>query len=351
MQRTDCIPLVEVTRGDIVESIHYGAFVVAFSNGDILANEGNPELVTYPRSSMKPFQALPFIERGGAEFFGFTQREIAIMCASHAGTNMHKQVLEGMHKKIGISEDDLDCGVHWPSDEKTRDAMKIAGEEPTPFRHNCSGKHTGMLAHACMRGFTKKGYLDPQHPVQVAIRETLADMVALKPDEMPLGTDGCSAPVYGIPLRNMAHGIAKLADPVGLDETRAEACQTITAAMMANPEMVAGPGKFDTLLMTVAAGKAFCKGGAEGYQIVGIMPGVIGADSPGIGIAIKVSDGDARSRARTAVALTILKSLGVLDDDDLERLAPFGNVAVKNWRNKVVGEIRAVISTTQLEIQ
>jgi L-asparaginase II len=349
MQEWDCTPLVEVTRGEIVESTHYGAFAAAYPDGRLLAWAGNTNLVTYPRSSMKPFQVLPFIERGGADRFRFSGQEIAIMCASHAGTDQHVQVLEGMHKKIGISEDDLACGVHWPSDAETRSAMQKAGIEPTPFRHNCSGKHTGMLAHARMRGIETKGYLDPRHPVQVSIRETLAEMVEMEPNAMPIGIDGCSAPVYGIPLHRMAHGVAKLADPKGLNENRAEACRTITAAMMAHPLMIAGPGKFDTLLMTVAAGKLFSKGGAEGYQIIGIMPGVIQKDSPGLGIAIKISDGDPRSRARTAVALKILYDLGVLDDGDLGELAPFGSVPVKNWRGTAVGEIRCVFSVAKPE--
>ena len=344
MDANDSVPLVEVTRGDIVESIHYGAFVVVDSRGKIIASEGNPQLMTYPRSSMKPFQALPFIERGGAEVFGFSQQEIAIMCASHAGTDLHRTVLEGMHKKIGISEEDLACGVHWPGDSDTRDAMKQAGEEPTAFRHNCSGKHTGMLAHACLRDFDKADYLDPQHPVQVTIRETLADMVGMDPGAMPLGTDGCSAPVYGIPLLNMAKAVAQLADPVEMDQERADACKKITAAMMAHPVMIAGPGKFDTDLMTVAEGEVFCKGGAEGYHIIGVMPDVLDDDAPGLGIAIKISDGDHKGRGRASVSLTILEALGVLDDSDLERLLPYGNGPVKNWREIVVGEIRPAFS-------
>lgn len=344
MLHSDCAPLVEVTRDDIVESIHFGAFVLVNSSGDLLAHCGNTDLITYPRSSMKPFQALPFIERGGAEAFGFSAQEIAIMCASHSGTELHRQVLAGMHEKIGTREADLACGVHWPGDSDTRDAMKKAGLEPTPFCHNCSGKHTGMLAHARLRDWDIKDYLDPQHPVQVSIREALAEMVGMAPDEMPLGTDGCSAPVYGIPLRNMAHALALLADPVGLKETRAQACQTMTAAMMAHPVMIAGPGKFDTVLMTVADGKTFSKGGAEGYQAIGILPGVIYEGSPGLGIAVKISDGDAKGRARASVTLSILHALGVLDKADLEQLAPYGNVPVKNWRKKIVGEVRPVFS-------
>lgn len=348
MQAMDCVPLVEVTRGEIVESIHFGGFVAIDSKRNVLASAGNPELLTYPRSSMKPFQALPFIERGGAEAFNLTEKEVAIMCASHSGTDMHKTVLEGMHQKIGISESDLQCGVHWPSDAETREAMKAAGQEPTPFRHNCSGKHTGMLAHTVLRGLEKEDYLDPNHPVQVTIRETLAEMVGMDPDAMPLGRDGCSAPVYGIPLINMAEGVARLADPVGLAEKRAKACRKITNAMMAFPEMVAGPGKFDTDLMVAGKGSLFCKGGAEGYQIIGVLPGVLAEDSPGIGIAIKISDGDARGRARQSVSLTILQGLGVFTEDDLAALSGYGNIPVKNWQGFVVGEIRPAFSLPEV---
>jgi len=344
MNAVDCSPLVEVTRGDIVESIHFGAFTVVDSSGHVVAGKGNSKLVTYPRSSMKPLQALPFIEMGGDLIFRLTDQEIAMMCASHSGTDLHVSILKSMHEKIGISEADLACGVHWPGDADTRNAMIKAGQEPTPFRHNCSGKHTGMLAHACLRGVDKHDYLDPQHPVQVTIRQAIAEMVETDPETMPIGIDGCSAPVYGIPLENMAHGIAKLADPVDLDEVRARACQKITKAMMENPGMVEGPAKFDTVLMTVAGGKVFSKGGAEGYQILGVMPGVMGLGSPGLGIAIKISDGDPQGRARSCVCLTILAGLGVLNEHEIGQLAPYGSVPVKNWRKFEVGEVRPAFS-------
>ncbi len=340
MKADDCKPLVEISRGEIVESIHFGAFVVVDSSGQILAGEGNAEMMTYPRSSMKPLQALPILEMGVDEAYHLTDQEIAIMCASHAGTDLHVEVLKRLHEKIGIGEKDLACGVHMPGDADTRIAMIKAGEKPTPFRHNCSGKHTGMLAQARLRGLEMKDYLDPQHPVQVTIRETIADMVEMAPDAMPIGIDGCSAPVYGIPLKNMALGIAKMADPSGLGEVREEACQKITAAMMKHPVMVAGPDKFDTDLMKAAEGKVFSKGGAEGYQVWGVMPGSMGVDSPGLGIAIKISDGDPQGRARMCVSLAILKALGVLNDSEMEQLIPEGRIAVRNWRGLDTGEIR-----------
>ena len=344
MKADDCSALIEVTRGNVVESIHYGAFVVMDSKGRVLAGEGSPQLQSYPRSSMKPFQALPFIERGGEQVFNFTDQEVALMCASHSGTEMHTAVLSSMHRKIGTSEADLACGIHWPSSQPAREALKLAGKTPNQFHHNCAGKHTGMLAHALLRGLAIENYLDPQHPVQISIRETVAQMVGLDPEQMPMGIDGCSAPVYSIPLENMAQGVAFLADPVNLTDARAAACRKITHAMMTNPIMVAGPGEFDTELMSAAGERLFSKMGAEGYLIIGVMPGVLRPHSPGLGIAIKISDGDRSGRARSAVAMTILSGLGLLDNLDLTMMAKFGNIPVKNWRKLNVGDIRPAFS-------
>ncbi len=340
MFASDCVPLVEVTRGEIVESVHFGAYVIVTNVGTTVLSAGNPILMTYPRSSMKPLQALSLIEQEGASAYHFSTREVAIMCASHSGTDLHKEVLTALQKKLGIQERDLSCGVHWPVDKATREAMQKSGQTPTQNRHNCSGKHTGMLAHALLRRASKEDYLNPQHPVQVAIRQTLAAMVGLAPDEMPIGIDGCSAPVYGIPLRHMALGIARLADPVDLAEHRARACRLITSAMIQEPVMVAGPGKFDTDLMKAAGGKVFSKGGAEGYQIVGVLPGATGIDAPGLGIAIKISDGDRSGRARSLVTLVLLEALGVLDEEALAALSDYGRVPVKNWRDLLVGQVR-----------
>jgi L-asparaginase II len=293
---------------------------------------------------MKPFQALPFMMHEGDKAFNFTEQEIAIMCASHSGTEKHTAVIDGMHQKIGTSEADLACGVHWPTDLPTREAMKFAGRTPNQFHHNCSGKHTGMLAYARLKNWEIRNYLDPQHPVQVSIRETLAEMVDLKPGEMPLGIDGCSAPVYGIPLQNMAHGVALLADPVSHEPKRAQACQKITSAMMAHPDMVAGPDEFDTDLMRACAGKVFSKAGAEGYQIIGVIPGVLEENSPGLGIAVKISDGDLRDRARPFLILHILSALGVLHAEAGDALSKYWQEPVKNWRGNPVGEFRLVSS-------
>jgi len=344
-------PIFEVTRGRIVESIHFGAAVVVDSGGRLLAWLGDPKALTFLRSSAKPFQALPFIERGGDQTFHLTSKEVALICGSHNGTDEHVDVLKGIQAKVGIQESDLLCGSHPLSHVPTIEAMQARGEVPTPNRHNCSGKHTGMLAAARMRGLPIADYVNPEHPVQKTILETLTEVCSLPVDLVEVGIDGCSAPNFAVPLYNAALGFARLCDPRGLQVERATACRRITQSMMANPLMVGGPGQFDTHLMEACSGHIVAKSGAEGYMILGIMGGMLGAESPGVGIAFKISDGDfsirkangeTYNRVRPAVTLEILRQMGYISKKELETLhANFGPVKpVTNWRKLVVGESR-----------
>lgn len=343
-------PIFEVTRGNVVESVHYGSIAVVDATGKLISSYGNPYEVAFLRSSAKPFQALPFVERGGVEYFKFTPPELAISCASHEGSDMHVQTVEGIQRKIGIEERQLQCGVHLPGDVKALKSLIVNNRPPTPNQNNCSGKHTAMLAHARMRGLHVENYLDLEHPVQEDILATFADMCQLPVAEVRLGTDGCSAPNFAVPLYNAALAMARLCDPRGLSEARAAACRKITSAMTTHPEMVSGYGEFDEQLMRVGEGKIVCKRGAEGYQIVGLMPGVLDPDSPGMGIALKVSDGDASRmaldlsqspRVRPAVVLETLRQMWALSSTQEQALASFGPVKpVKNHRGIVTGESR-----------
>ena len=346
-------PIFQLTRGNIDESLHFGAIAVVEPSGRLVAWLGDPELVTFTRSSAKPIQALPFIENGGATTYGLTQREVALICASHSGTDEHVAVVRSIQAKTGVSESDLMCGVHPSYHKATADAMQARGEMPTPNRHNCSGKHTGMLAYARMLGFPPDPeglpYIDPDHPVQHMILDAFAEMCDLSPDDIQVGIDGCSVPNFAAPLRNLALAYARLCDPTGLPEKRAAACRTITSAMLANPDMIGGPDSFDTHLMQAAQGRVLCKGGAEGFQAFGVMPGAIKPGSPCYGVVFKISDGDLkghnrpvgdpRGHVRPAVALEILRQLGVFDAQDLAKLSQYGpKFPVENWRKVVVGQ-------------
>lgn len=333
-------PLVELTRGGIVESIHLGALAAVDSEGILLAAFGNSDMVSFPRSSMKPFQALPLVENGGVEAFGLTEEELAIICASHAGTNEHVRVLKSIHQKVGLQLSDLQCGVHWPIDKETTFQMRLLGETPDSYRHNCSGKHSGMLTQAKLLEQSLDDYLTPVHLVQQNIRRAVSSMCGIHRDDMIFGVDGCSAPVYAMPLSSFAWAISRLVDPVNLDEERQIACQRITSAMIAYPEMVAGPGQLDSVLMQVMNGKVIAKGGAEGYQLIGVMPGAIAENSKGIGIAFKIADGDPSRRATQRIVVEMLKALGFEAEMASEAFASFNQPILRNFRGIEIGNIR-----------
>ncbi len=337
-------PLVELTRGPLVESIHFGALAIVDVNGSLVGSVGDPNLVANLRSSAKPFQALSLVENGGADAHALTDRELAITCASHAGTDDHVAVLMALQARIGVKESDLLCGEHVPFDEATARAMRARGEEPTQNRHNCSGKHTGMLANALHRGLPLDDYLDAAHPLQKVILETFAEMVGMRPQDVPVGIDGCSAPTFAAPLRSAAHAYALLSDPSRLPEPRRSALGRIFKAMTSHPDMVSGPQRFDTLLMEATNGKVVAKGGAEGYQGIGIAPGALGPGSPALGVALKISDGDASGRAVGMAALAVLVQLGILSDSERKALERFDRRPLHNWRKLEIGEVRACFS-------
>jgi L-asparaginase II len=333
-------PLLDVLRGPIVESVIYGAIAVCNSAGTLVYQYGDPDVVTYLRSTAKPFQALPFVELGGVEVFGLSDEELALLCASHSGTDRHLAVLHSIQEKVGVSESDLMCGAHPAYDEETAQAMFLNGDPPTPNRHNCSGKHTGMLAQATLRHLSKANYIAVDHPVQKLILQTCAEMTHLPLEQLILGTDGCSAPVFAVPLRNAAWAMALLADPLGMSARRAAALRHIFRAMTTYPFMVAGPNRFDTLVMEVAGGKILAKAGAEGYQGMSIQADSLYPGSPALGITMKISDGDQGGRARSIVATEVLRQLGALNSDQLAKMAAFDARPQYNWRNVEVGSFR-----------
>ncbi|GAB4477489.1 MAG: asparaginase [Anaerolineales bacterium] len=349
-------PIYEFRRGDsfralsneITESVHFGAVAVVDAQGKLIASYGDPYLVTYLRSTAKPFQALPLIESEAAKQYALRDDEIAIICSSHSGCDEHVAVVQKLQEKCGIQESDLLCGVHYPLHEETARILRQRDEKPTPNRHNCSGKHSGMIAYARFLNLPYDDYINPQHPIQQTILATFAEMCALPQEQVQIGTDGCSAPNFAVPLAHAARAYARLCDPIGggvSPSQRVEACQRITRAMMAYPHLVGGPGRFDTRLMEVGGGVILSKMGAEGYQGIGIMPGALGKDSPGIGIAVKIADGDSRGKVCAAVSLEVLRQLGAIDAETQIALNDFGPaLPLKNFRQLSVGMAKPIFT-------
>lgn len=323
--------LVEVTRGSLVESVHRGSIAVVDAAGKLLAWAGNPELVTYYRSAAKPIQALPVITTGAAERFGLNDEELAIICASHSGEDEHVRVVTGLLGKLNLSPECLMCGTHPPFHSGSAREIWRQGTQPNLVHCNCSGKHSGMLAICRHMGWPTENYLDLSHPLQKTLLNLIREYHEIT--DVSLGVDGCGVPVYGMPLKEMAKGYARLVDPKPLSQESAAAAKRFIKAMTSHPRLVAGAGRLDTVLMEAIGDKVVAKCGAEGVQCLGLL-------NKGIGIAIKIDDGHVR--ATEPVAVEVLKQLGILGQDELEALRPKHHVPVKNLHKAVVGEIRPV---------
>ena len=333
----DTALLVELTRGAVVESVHRGALAVVDSQGTLLAAAGKPQHVAYLRSSAKPFQALPAVDAGALDHYGLDNQALALMCASHHGTEEHVAVAQRILDAIGLDCSALRCGVHWPVDESAGRRLAAAGLEPDTRHNNCSGKHAGMLTLARFWDLDDLDYTRPDHPVQAAILARLAAMTGLEPAAIHLAPDGCTVPAFALPLANAALAFARLIDPAAPPD-----CRRVVAAMQAHPHLVSGHGALDDTLMRAGAGVVVSKGGAEGYQGMGIRT----PDGRSVGLALKIADGNARAKGPVIVA--VLEALGLVEAGVLAALEPLRRPAIMNHRRQVVGEMRAVIDAAAL---
>ncbi|MBC8339772.1 MAG: asparaginase [Rhodospirillales bacterium] len=322
---------VEVTRGAMVESRHRGDCVVIDRTGKVVRGWGGIDRLIYPRSAIKPLQALPLIETGAADAFDISEAELALAAASHSSTPDHVNAIAAWLERLGLSESDLECGGHDPMHRDSDKALIRSGVVPGPLYNNCSGKHAGFLNTARHMGEETKGYLGPDHPVQQRLAAVMEEMGATDLSETPRGVDGCGIPVYGMALRAMALAMARMADPQDLEPARADAAKRIYKAMTSHPNMVGGPGRFDTVAMTAGKGAFVVKAGAEGVY-AGIVPGL------GLGVALKIDDGTKRA-AEVAMA-GVLDLLGVLDIEAKAGMQDFLTAPVLNSAGLRVGDIR-----------
>jgi L-asparaginase II len=320
--------IIEVTRGPVVESRHQGIAAVVKADGTVVASWGDIDAPILPRSAVKPIQAIPFVESGAVERFGLGKEHIALACGSHNGEARHVDTVRAWLSKVGLSEDDLECGAHnsrlvWRVEELAR-----ANAPVTNAFNNCSGKHSGFLTTAAQYGEPTKGYIRYEHPVQRRLRQVFGELAGLDADALPYGTDGCGIPSLAVPLKNLAQAMASMADPSRLPNRRADAIGRIRAAMNAEPFMVAGTDRFCTRLNGRFGTTLQAKGGAEGVYCC-MLPTL------GLGLALKMWDG--AGRASEVAAATILDHLGVLPASEKDAIV---HPPIKNVVGLLVGEMR-----------
>lgn len=334
--------LAEVTRGGAVESTHQGTVVVADASARPIAWAGDPDQFAYFRSSAKPFQAVPLIESGAADQFGFTPAEIALCCASHSAEGMHQDQVLAMLAKLGLDDGALQCGAPLPMDEHETALILSGAKAKSPLQCDCSGKHTGMLASCLAHGYPIESYLEPEHPLQQTIRGIVGEVCRVSGADLRLATDGCSVPTFGTSIGKMAASFAALAapdaTPSGQGHEHAAALNRIRAAMMAHPENVGGSaGRVDTDLMRIASGRVVSKSGAEGLFCIGLP-------EKQIGIAIRIADGT--NRAHAVVFARVVEQLGLLEPSVLDEFMAIWDTRIFNHNRRHVGDLRAAFSLT-----
>ncbi len=324
----DSIPLVNVVRSGLIESRHHGIVSIIDAKGEEIATLGDSNHKTFLRSAAKPIQALPLVVTGGADRFNLTDKELAVICASHNGEEVHVKTVKGILAKAGLDESSLECGSHLPYDQAAACKILAEGRELSPLYNNCSGKHAGMLLLCVHLNFPLKGYIMKEHPLQKLMHETVADLAAMNPQDIHLGVDGCGVAVFAMPINRMALLFAKLANPQYWPDEYNKAAQRITRAMEKESYMVGGKGRLCTELMSKTNGKLVSKGGAEGVYCIGIH-------RKGLGVAIKIEDG--RSRGLDPVVIKVLNHLGVLNRQELADLADFARPTIRNHRQETIG--------------
>ena len=322
--------LVEVTRAGFVESRHRGACAVVDADGTLLQSWGDVDALVYPRSALKPLQALPLIESGAADHFDLGDEEIALACASHNSEPFHVERVTAWLERIGLTVDDLECGLCESISLDVTKSMSRVHETFTRAHNNCSGKHTGFLSTALYMGEATRGYIGPDHPVQRRVTQAVEEMTGVSLSAAPCGSDGCGIPVFAFPLHALARGMARMmANDLGA--ARTAAARRVRMAMAACPQCVAGTKRFDTRVMNACNGEVLVKGGAEGVHIA-MIPG------RGLGIALKIDDGTIRASEQAMGC--VLDGLGMLKDAAREQISALIEMPILSTLGVRVGEIR-----------
>jgi L-asparaginase II len=323
--------LVEVLRGDRVESAHRGAVAVCDDAGKLLVEIGDVSQAVFPRSAVKSIQALPLVESGAADAFGFDDKKLALACASHRGEPAHAELAASMLAEAGLDESALECGAHWPFNQDAMVALARSGQTPSQLHNNCSGKHSGFVCTCAHLKLNHRGYVGFDHPMQGMIREAMRDVTGAVHDSGNSAIDGCSIPTHAIPIRSLAFGFARMATGNGLSPDRTKAAKRLFAACMAEPFYVSGSDVADMPLVQAAPGRIFLKSGAEGVYCAALP-------ELGLGIALKCDDG--AGRAGEAMVAAVLARLLASDETLSATLSDMARPVVPSRRGEAVGRIQ-----------
>ncbi len=328
MQYTHNPILVTLTRGAITESVHRGAFALVDDSGKTRLAVGDVLRPIYPRSAVKPLQALSLVESGAADHWHLGDAELAVACGSHSGETRHLKVIREWLARVGLNEEHLECGPHLPLSGIATSRLRVDAASPRRIHNNCSGKHAGLLSTAVYRAEVTRGYLHREHPVQRRVSQVLSQVTSAELVKAPVGVDGCGIPVIGLPLNALALGMARFGTGASLGAARSRSARRLYQAMVREPFMVAGTGRWSTTAIEIGEGQFAVKTGAEGVCCA-IVP------SLGLGIALKIDDGAAR--AAEAVMSELLARFAGLKEHTIEKLLTLGQPILYNAAGEAIG--------------
>jgi len=328
------VRLADVWRGPAVESVHQGIAVVADAEGGTVLSLGDPDFVTFPRSSLKPFQAIALVETGAADALGLTEEHVALACASHRAEDFQVALVRDWLDRLGLAESALACGPDLPRGGADQAALIRGGGGPSRIFHNCSGKHCGFLSVAKRLGAPVAGYQDPSHPTQRLYLETFSELLGRDAATLARGTDGCSLPALALSVADMARAAACFAAVKVAGEARRAAIRRLQAAMAAYPDHLSGRDQATSKIVRATGGRVILKSGAEGF-VLGFVP------ERGLGIAVKVADG--ATRAKMGVLAAIIGKLGLLDATAAARLAEDVEDPIRDGNGRLVGRVAITI--------
>lgn len=325
------VPLINVTRGSIVESIHRGDLVVLNGSGEVIYSLGNPDKITYFRSAAKPIQAINVITSGAYTKYRISEKELAVICSSHYAEAHHLAAVQSILDKIGLTRKNILGGVVQPLNHEIALQYAVEGVKLDERFSDCSGKQSGMLAVCQNNSYSLHNYLTPEHPCQQEIVQNIATFCEIDENKISIGVDGCSAPVHALPLVNMAIGFRNLANPETLNSELQDAANTVFKSMTAFPEMISGTNGFCSDLIKYSKGKLVGKIGAEGVYCVGIK-------GKNLGIALKIESGS--MAVIPPVIMKTLIEMDILNNEELSNLKKYVEMDNRNDLQSVVGKIQ-----------
>ena len=331
--------IVEVKRGKSVESRHRVHVCVSDLEGNLLIRHGDETLPVFPRSAIKPIQAIPLVESGAADAFDLSPFQLSLACASHNGARLHADAVQAWLADLGLTESAMVCAGHWSINQSALIDQVTAGVVPSQRHNNCSGKHCGLLTLARHLGVPLEGYERPDHPVQQRLLGVLEAMTATRLDMASAGTDGCGIPTIPVPLGHLALGYANWADPSEQPVARREAIDSISQAIWDHPMAMAGEGRLCSVLNALRRTDGvdlLVKTGAEGVYCAA-LPGL------GLGVALKAEDG--ATRASEGALMAVLDRMGLFDlvrPETRQSIDRLRHPTVTSWDGTPVGAINAV---------